>query len=68
MTMMMIRLHTANSHGDAQRFVVEVVDAAAGGGGDDDSNNDDDSFHYNQIYSRSTMIDITTWRCICCRR
>ena len=24
---------------------------------DDDSNDDNDSFHYNQIYSRSTMID-----------
>jgi len=29
MMIMMIRLSTANSHGDALRFVVEVVDAAA---------------------------------------
>ena len=42
--------------------MVEVVAApttavVAADDDDNDSNDDDDSFHYNQIYSRPTMID-----------
>ena len=46
--------------------MVVVVAAAADDDNvaDDESNDDDDSFHYTQIYNRSTMIDNSISSCI----